>query len=100
MQPICACFTVTDFHKLFSPFWLPKGKMVSGFAICHAGQRRVPLLVRYKVLFSCLKAPTICPYPEPDQSNQHFKSHFFCFYFNITLTSTPEETNKKDTPCN
>ena len=45
MQPICACFTVTHFHKLFSPFWLPKGKMLSGLVIRHPGQRRVPLLV-------------------------------------------------------
>jgi len=39
---------VTHFHKLFSPFWLPKGKMLSGFAIRHPGQRRVPLLVYHK----------------------------------------------------
>jgi len=45
---ICACFTVTNFHKFFSPFWLPKGKMLSGFAIGHPGQRQVPLLVGYK----------------------------------------------------
>jgi hypothetical protein len=24
VQPICACFAVTHFHKLFSPFWLPE----------------------------------------------------------------------------
>jgi hypothetical protein len=45
VKPICACFTVTHFHKLLSPFWLPKGKMLSGFAIRHPGQRRITLLI-------------------------------------------------------
>jgi hypothetical protein len=45
VQPICTCFTVTHFHKLFSSFWSPKEKMPSGFAIRHPGQCRVPLLV-------------------------------------------------------
>ena len=45
MQPICACFTVTHFHKLFGLFGLYRGKMISGFAIGHPGQCRVPLLV-------------------------------------------------------
>jgi hypothetical protein len=39
---------VTHFHKLLSPFWLPKGKILSGFAIRHPGQCRVPLLVLNK----------------------------------------------------
>jgi hypothetical protein len=39
---------VTHFHKLFSPFWLPKGKIISGFAIRLPGQSRVPLLVNHK----------------------------------------------------
>jgi hypothetical protein len=45
MQPISACFTVTHFLKLFSPFWLPKGKLFLGFATRRPGQRQVPLLV-------------------------------------------------------
>jgi len=51
VQPIYARFTVTHFHKLFSPFWLPEGKMLLGFAIRHPGQRRILLLAFY-ILYS------------------------------------------------
>jgi len=36
------------FPQIIQSLALPKGKMLSGFAIGHPGQRRVPLLVSNK----------------------------------------------------
>ena len=35
------------------------------------------------------QVPTNCPYPEPDQCNPCFPSHFLKIHLNITLPSTP-----------
>jgi hypothetical protein len=38
-------FYSDTFPQIVQSLWLSKGKMLSGFAIGHSGQRRVPLLV-------------------------------------------------------
>jgi len=38
-------FYSDTFPHIIQYLWLSKGKMLSGFAIGHPGQRRVPLLV-------------------------------------------------------
>jgi len=41
-------FYSDTFPQIIQSLWLSKGKMLSGFAIGHPGQRRVPQLVNYK----------------------------------------------------
>jgi hypothetical protein len=41
-------FYSDTFPQIIQSLWLSKGKMPSGFAIGHPGQRRVPLLVFHK----------------------------------------------------
>jgi hypothetical protein len=42
-------FYSDTFPQIIQSLWLSRGKMLSGFAIGHPGQRRVPLLVTYKI---------------------------------------------------
>jgi len=84
VQPICTCFTAIHFHKLFSPFWLPKGKMLSGFAILHPGQRRVPLLVwnkheKYYLIFSITSSLVL-------NKNIHNERIYSLFFFLVIYT--------------
>ena len=49
-------FYSNTFPQIIQSLWLPKGKMLSGFAIRHPGPRRVPLLVRNKIMCKLRKS--------------------------------------------
>jgi hypothetical protein len=45
----------------------------------------VALLLKFPALYSYAEEPTICPYPDPDESSHILALCFLKIYFNIIL---------------